>query len=153
MPGPPGPQPYSVYGTVHNNMGALASGVTVTATNLTTMETQNATTNAVGEYAFECLNFASQYTNGDQIQCACMYDTDTITIDTNQFGSELLLSGSASGMVTNTPIWSYGESKQTHEDPYWSYGELGHYGEVSAAAGAAIPKPSAASKMIANGLI
>ena len=102
--GPPSGSPYSVRGTVKDDVGNLMSGVTVTATNMRTAETQNAVTNAIGEYLFECQspNFASGYIDGDVIQCSCLYDTGSITIDIALPGSELLLCGSSIPMFART---------------------------------------------------
>ena len=149
---PPGPQPYLVYGTVRDNAGNLANAIVVTAKNLTTAETQNTTTNASGEYSFDCLNFASQYTNGDNIQCSCVYDNGIIVIDNiNLFGSELLLGGASAGMAIGTPTWSYGKSVISHDEPDWSYGESYHYLEPPIEA---VPASSSvAKKLIATGLL
>ena len=51
-----------------------------------------------------------------------------------------------------TPIWSYGENKQSVDEPYWSYGESGHYQELPAAA-IAIPMPSIANRLVATSFI
>ena len=95
--GPPSGSPYHVRGTVKDDVGSLRSGVTVTATNMRTAETQITVTNAVGEYLFDCQspNFANGYIDGDVIQCSCLYDTGTITIDITHEGSELLLRGTS----------------------------------------------------------
>lgn len=56
--------PYPIYGRL---TGTGASSCTVYAKNRTTGETINVTPNSSGEYAFDCANFPSGYSNGDII--------------------------------------------------------------------------------------
>lgn len=61
--------PWVVSGTIHEADGSTrVSGVTMIAINLRTGETLSFTTDANGEYVFDCGNFTSGYNNVDRIR-------------------------------------------------------------------------------------
>lgn len=106
-------------------------------------------------------DFGDGTTSTEQNPCH-IYDSEgtynvslTVTNDCGKsevYNIERIEIGAGLGMA-QSPVWSYGESKQSIDEPYWSYGESGHYLELPAGAVAAIPMPSVAGKLIAAGLL
>ena len=64
----------------------IAASQLLTFTNLTTDETGTDTTNASGQYSFDCQNFTSGYTDGDIIKIVAnnKVTTDDIDVETDE---------------------------------------------------------------------
>lgn len=67
---------YSIYGTIPDY-----ANQTVTATNLTTSETQITTTESNTQYLIDCANFTNGYTNHDIIKISVTGRTELISIN------------------------------------------------------------------------
>jgi hypothetical protein len=160
MPDPPGSNPWLIYGTLLDYLGDPLVGVTITATNLTTAETQTCDTDASGQYMFDCdaPNFASGYSDGDIITITCTYDNSLCVIDTDLSDCEVNLQESPPVPPAPTsgyaPVWSYGRSVIAQSVDYWSYGESGHYRLLGGGAPiVSVTGTSTIGKLVASGLI
>ena len=153
MPDPP-PVPWIIYGVLKNYIGAVIPGILITATNLTTSDTQTDTTNALGEYTIDAANFASGYSDGDIITITCTYDNSLCTIDVLLFGYEVNLQEAPPAPSGGyEPVWSYGRSVIAQSVDYWSYGESGHYRYLGGGGAVSCPGTSPLDKLIAFGLL